>query len=225
MSIIIENEIIFDDRKDAGEQLARFLEAGLRGKDPIIFGVPRGGVEVAYYVAKRLGTELCVLVAKKLSYPWYDEFGFGAIAEEDAIFIPEQALQPSEELIAIAVEKQRAEIRRRVEMYRHGRPLPDMRDRTVVLVDDGIATGVTLVPAIRLCRQKGAAKIIIAAPVSGPTHDVHLNEADAFKVISQPDPFFAVSQAYKHFPQLADEDVLKFLERSAAERPLQNRAS
>lgn len=204
--------IIFKDRKDAGQKLGLFLEAKYKGQRPLIIGIPRGGVEVAYYVAKQLNADLSLIVSKKLPLPNNKEYGIGAIAEENSIYIA----QPGRELVSEGVinqiiKEQKQEVDRRVNEYRHGEPLPIMKDRVVILVDDGIATGVTLVPVLELCKKKKAAKVIIAAPVSGSRFDENLYKADEIEIMVKPQPFYAVGQVYEVFGDFNDRELLKLL--------------
>lgn len=215
---VMEN-IIFKNREDAGKQLGKLLEPRYKHLNPLVLGIPRGGVEVAYYVAKQLGAELSLIVSKKLPLPSQKEFGIGAIAEEHSVYVSpagKELLTP--EVINQIIEEQVVEVNRRVEKYRQGKPLPDMHGRTVILVDDGIATVVTLVPVLKLCRKKGAGKVIIAAPVSGFRYDDNLNDADELIVIVQPPSFYAVGQVYEVFGDFHDEDLLELLKRAEEER-------
>ncbi len=211
------HSVIFSDREDAGMQVALMLHDDYAGQDVLVLGIPRGGVEIAYHVAKQLHGEMNVVVAKKLSYPGHEEYGFGAISEEGHVFLPEGKQLLTPEAIDGIIEKQEHEIRRRVNLYRHGRPLPSLVNRTVILVDDGIATGVTLVPAIRLCRHKRAAKIIVAAPVAGSYFNAHVREADEIRIVTQPEDFYGVSQAYIDFSQLTDDRVLALIRQAEME--------
>jgi predicted phosphoribosyltransferase len=148
-------ERIFKDRQQAGEILGRWLRPKYGELNPLVLGIPRGGVEVAYYVAQELQADLSVIVTKKLPMPGHIEFAFGAIAEDGPVYVNPEAEQVlSAEMIEQVISQQREEVRRRVQVYRQGKPLPDLQGRTVLLVDDGIATGATLVPALLLCRQR-----------------------------------------------------------------------
>jgi predicted phosphoribosyltransferase len=202
----------FRNRKDAGTRLGDFLESRYQALNPLVIGIPRGGVEVAYYVAQKLRAELSLIVSKKLPYPGQPEYGFGAVSEEDCVYVSEERserLSPS--TIAQLIEEQQKEVKARVLKYRSGQALPNMKDRTVIVVDDGIATGVTLVPVVELCRKKGAAKVIIAAPVSGLNYDKHLEEADAIEVLVQPRSFYAVGQVYEEFGDFEDQQLVELL--------------
>lgn len=211
MNDLSEERLTFEDRADAGIQLAERL-APYESTRPIVLGVARGGVEVAYYVARRLHAELHPIIAKKLPYPGNPEYGFGAIAEDGTRYVDEsraEALDPSS-IDAIAAG-QFAEIKKRINKYRDGKPLPPMAGRTVILVDDGIATGVTLVPLLALCRKRGASNVVIAAPISGTRFDKRLEDADNMVILVQPPIFYAVGQAYRHFADFSDKELLKLL--------------
>jgi len=167
---------------------------------------------VASHVAKALDAELGVVIFKKLSLPGFNEVGFGAIAEDLSVYIsPRYNNTISPDVIGGIIDQQTDEVNRRVQQYRAGQPLPDIQGRTVILVDDGIATGVTLVPLIRLCRKKGAAKVVVAAPVAGRNYDANLNEADALEILVMPQWFYAVGQVYMFFKDISDQETLDAL--------------
>lgn len=205
--------VYFKNRQHAGKVLGLFLKPKYKHLNPLILGIPRGGVEVAYFVALCLNAELSVVISKKLPFPGHPEFGFGAVAEEYSVYVsPAGKELLSSTVINQIIEKQILEINRRIDIYRHGKSLPEMSGRLVILVDDGIATGVTLVPVLKLCQKKGAAKIVIAAPVSGTSYDSNLKEADAIEILIQPYPLYSVGQVYQRFGgNLTDEYIQKIL--------------
>lgn len=206
----------FKDRKDAGEQLGTFLAVKYKNlPDPLVIGIPRGGVEVAFYVAQKMLAELSLIVSKKLPFPGQPEYGFGAVSEENSVYVSaERRGRVSDSEVNEIIERQKKEVKARILTYRAGRPLPDMKNRIVILVDDGIATGVTLVPVIQLCREKGAAEIIVAAPVSGLGYDDHIREADAIEILVQPPNFYAVGQVYEEFGDVDVSDLMDLMDRS-----------
>ena len=213
------NEMFFNDRKHAGKELGQKLETKYKRFNPLVIGIPRGGVEVAYYVAKQLNAELAIIVSKKLPLPTQREFGIGAIAEEHSVYISKigkELLSPK--VIDQIIEEQMEEVDRRVMKYRSGKALPDMQGRTVIIVDDGIATGVTLVPVLQLCRKKEASMIIIAAPVSGTEFDDNLKEADAIEILTKPTNYYAVGQVYNTFEDFPDESLIRLLHLAEEER-------
>ena len=202
----------FKDRADAGRQLGEYLKPKYGELNPLVMGIPRGGVAVAYYVAAALDTKFSIIVSRKLSFPGNPELGFGAVTEEHQLYVSGlgKDLLGQAKIEAI-VKTQFAEVERQLRVYRMGLPLPDMKGRIVILVDDGIAMGVTLVPLIGLCRKKGASKVILAVPVSGRDYDLHLYRADAIEVLVQSDHFHGVGQVYRQFGALTDQQVLAFV--------------
>ena len=210
---------MFTDRKDAALKLAKALEK-YKDKNAVVLGIPRGGAETAYYVACHLHAELSLLISRKLGHPANPEYAFGAIAEDGSIYLnPSSSGQLSDETIQEVVNEQKKEISRRIAILRQGKPLPELKGRTVILVDDGIATGATIFAAIEMCKKRNAGKIIVAAPVSGYEMEEQLAEkADEVLVLEKPDDYFAVSQAYLSFYNLSDEDALKFMQRWEKEK-------
>jgi putative phosphoribosyl transferase len=210
---------MFEDRKDAAIQLAYALEK-YKNKNVLVLGILRGGAETGYYVALHLGAEFSVLVARKLGYPPNPEYALGAIAEDGSIYMNEAASETiSQETVDIIADQQQKEIERRVAFFRNGEPLPELRDRTVILVDDGIATGATLFASIAMCRNKGVHKLIVAAPVSAKEKEREIQEvADEVVILEKPAAYYAVSQAYQKFSDLTDEEALAFMEKWKKQR-------
>ncbi|HKJ34855.1 MAG TPA: phosphoribosyltransferase [Balneolales bacterium] len=210
---------MFKDREDAGTQLAKALRH-YKDKNVVVLAIPRGGVEVGYYVAKYLNATLSLLISRKLGYPDNPEAAFGAIAEDGSTYIFGYAKRRmDQQLINQVIEGQKTEIDRRVEELRKGQSLPDIKDKTVILVDDGIATGATLFASIACCKNKMAKKIIVAAPVSGrDVIDALEDMVDEVIVLEIPDQYFAVSQGYEHFYNVPDEEVLEFMNRWDSEQ-------
>ncbi|MER6954159.1 phosphoribosyltransferase family protein [Streptomyces sp. NPDC000618] len=215
----------FLDRRQAGRKLADALRARQeRGllPDPVVLALPRGGVPVAAEVARALDAPLDVLVVRKIGAPFQEEFGVGAITgdDEDAHFDRDalDRLGLSADALTPVVERERAELHRRERLYRHGRPAPDLRERTVIVVDDGLATGVTARAALRSARRHDPRRVLLAVPV-GARETVELLRAEADDVIClhQPAHFMAVGLWYDDFEQLSDADVLRALQ-TAAER-------
>jgi len=202
----------FRDRKDGGIRLSRILEF-YTNKEPLVIGIPRGGAEVAYQVSKMIHGDLTMIASGKLPFPGNKELSFGAVAEDGSIYLTALANRLSGETIDRIIEEQLAEVTAKGAQYRGGQPIPDMRNRTVIIVDDGIATGVTIVPVIKLCRAANAQWTVVASPVSGNNYVSDITVlADDVKILEQPDDFFAVGQMYENFYNLTDEDVVFLLE-------------
>ncbi len=205
---------MFVDRKEAGEKLAKALEK-YRDKKVLVLAIPRGGVEVAYYVAKSLNADFSLLISRKLPFSDNPEAGFGAIAEDGSTFISEDAeiLLSKEEIDKIKKE-QIQEIKRRIKILREGKPLPEISKRTVILIDDGLAMGSTMRAAIELCKKKKAEKIVVAAPVSSKEVKQEVSElVDEIIVLETPEFFQAVAQVYKNWYDVSDEEVIEIMKK------------
>ena len=214
------------DRDDAGRQLGEAVRASVHAGDLIVLGLPRGGVPVAAAVATALGAPLDVLVVRKVGVPGQPELAMGAVAAGgvEARVAEVLALLPgaARQFNAVA-ERERQEVARREHAYRGARPPLELAGRTVVLVDDGLATGATMEAAVRACRAGGAARVVVAVPVGAPDSVARLKLlADAVVCIQQPAGFAAVGQWYRAFDQLEDEDVRKVL---AAQDPSRRSAT
>ncbi|MEW6380016.1 MAG: phosphoribosyltransferase [bacterium] len=209
--------MFFRDRKDAGRQLARHL-IQYQDQEPLILALPRGGVVVGFEISINLKAPLDVIVARKIGAPGMPEYGIGAIAPGGVLILDERPIRmlgiPREEIDLIA-DREREEMQRRIERYRGGRPLPDVRNRTVILVDDGIATGVTARAAIQAIRQQEPRQLILASPVCAPdTARLLRAEVDDFVCLETPPDFRAISLWYDDFRQTSDEEVVDLLNRS-----------
>ncbi|MHC4621083.1 MAG: phosphoribosyltransferase [Planctomycetota bacterium] len=204
---------MFEDRKDAGQKLAEALDA-YREQNPLVLAIPRGGVEVAYHVAKRLGAEFSILVARKLPFPDNPEAGFGAVAEDGSTFILDYAARHlSPHTVEEIKKEQTFEIKRRIETLRKGEPLPQIIGKTVILVDDGIAMGSTMRAGILLCRDRKAKEIVVASPVaSSSTAAAFEKIADGVVILEKPRLFRAVAQVYVNWYDVSDEEVIGIME-------------
>lgn len=208
----------FHDRVHAGHELAERLrirqEAGAL-THPVVLALPRGGVTVAREVARALEAPLDVLVARKIGAPFQEELGVGALAGDDPPLFDKRTLDYlglSEADVDDVVERERAELRRREQRYRQGRPPPELRDRTVIVVDDGVATGATARAALRWLRRQSPERVVLAVPVCSPeAADLLRGEADEVLCLHRPAAFLAVGEWYEHFEQLTDDDVLAAL--------------
>lgn len=209
--------MVFRDREHAGRLLARELER-FRAERPLVLGLTRGGVPVALEVARALRAELDVIVVRKIGAPGFPEYAIGAVAEGGAVYVRKEALRETgvgEEELARLAEREAAEVARRAGLYRGGRPLPDLSGRTAIVVDDGVATGATAHAAARAARRRGAARVVLAAPVVAAVSEPELRgDFDEVVAVQLPDPFMAVGLWYERFEQVSDEEVLACLERA-----------
>ncbi|MFF3830016.1 phosphoribosyltransferase family protein [Streptomyces sp. NPDC002458] len=210
--------MLFTDRTDAGRQLAEALRH-LERRDPVVLGLPRGGVPVAYEVARALGAPLDVIVVRKLGVPYRPELGFGAIGEGGARVISDEIVRHAgvREKDLEAVERaEEAELLRRAQTYREGRPRLPLKGRTVVVVDDGVATGATARAACQVVRAQGASHVVLAVPVASPDVAARLREdVDEVVCLSTPHLFSAVGEWYRDFSQTSDEEVVSLLARAS----------
>lgn len=208
----------FADRTDAGRRLGERL-AELNLPDPVVLALPRGGVPVGFEVAQALSAPLDVVIARKLGAPFQPELGVGAIAEGGVLVLDESTLASlglTREDMAATVERERAELERRVDEYRGDREPPATAGRSVVVVDDGLATGVTARAALRSVRPSSPAQLVLAVPVGPPdAQQMMADEADTVICLQQPDRLAAVGQWYSDFTQTDDKTVLDLLHRSA----------
>jgi predicted phosphoribosyltransferase len=208
------------DRREAGRLLAEKLAAYAGRSDVIILGLARGGVEVAFEIAQALRLPLDVFLVRKLGVPGYEELAMGAISSGEVQVIDPDVVESfglSEAEINRVIKTERRELERREQVYRGGRQL-DLQGRTVILVDDGIATGSTMRAAIAAVRESGAARVVVAvgvAPLS--TYLILGSEADEVVCLMTPRDFWAVGQFYDDFPQLTDEDVRTLLAEATEE--------
>jgi putative phosphoribosyl transferase len=212
-------EEVFVDRRDAGQQLAEAL-GSLADEDVVVLGIPRGGVEVAAAVADALRAPLDVVIPRKVGAPGNPELGLGAVAEDVEVLDQHliRVLDVSEDYLRREIAAQQEEIARRSSRYRGGRPPVELSGKVAVIVDDGVATGGTAAAALKWARAKGAKRVVLAVPVAPLEAIKRLEgEADEIRVLATPEPFFAVGQWYRSFPQISDEQVIELLSRSAGD--------
>lgn len=211
----MSDDLRFENRAQAGSLLAGQLSAYARRGDVIVLALPRGGVPVAYAVAMQLGVELDILIVRKLGMPGQEEYAMGAIGTGGV-----RVMQPgfpglmgvtAQQIEAVAAREQH-EIERRARLYRGARVPAEIRGRTIILVDDGVATGSTMLAAVQVVRRQGAARVVVAVPVAPPDTAAALAaQVDQFVCLQTPLSFRAVSQWYREFDQTGDREVQDLL--------------
>jgi predicted phosphoribosyltransferase len=214
--------MLFADRRDAGRQLAQYL-AAYRGRDDLlVLALPRGGVPVAYEVARALEAPLDVFMVRKLGVPGHEELAMGAIASGDVLVLNEdviQALRIPDAVIEAVASRERQELTRREQAYRDHRPPPDPHQHCVILIDDGLATGASMSSAVESVKRQGPSRVVVAVPVAAVRTAEWLAQAvDDLVVARMPEQFFGVGQWYDDFRQTSDEEVRQLLEQADRER-------
>ena len=206
---------LFRDRREAGRVLAEKLAAYANRPGVIVLALPRGGVPVAYEVARRLVAPLDVFVVRKLGVPGYEELAMGAVATGGVRVLNDQLVESlgiPDQMIDAVVSREQQELARRERLYRGGRPPPDVGGRTAILVDDGLATGATMFAAIEALRKQNPARIVVAVPTASPdTCEEMKRKADEVICAITPEPFHAVGRWYRDFSQTTDEEVAGLL--------------
>jgi putative phosphoribosyl transferase len=219
---------LFKDRHDAGRRLATRLLGLADQPNLIVLGLPRGGVPIAGEVAAALGAPLDVFVVRKLGLPGHEEVAMGAVASGGVRVVNQDAVRAAgitRTAFDAATERELQEVRRRERAYRANRPFPDLRKATVVLVDDGVATGSTMLAGVHALRQLGPAMIVAAAPVMAREAQQTLaRAADACLCVAVPEPFYGVGVYYDDFTQTSDEEVRAILARGSAAPASEGRA-
>jgi putative phosphoribosyl transferase len=219
LEVRLQFEPIFRDRVDAGKKLAEYVMNRVQERYVLVLGLPRGGVPVAFEVAQALHAELDVFIVRKLGLPGQEELAIGAIASGGVRVLNESLLvelQLSPKLIDQIAVREEQELKRREELYRAGRPARPVRDRTVIIVDDGLATGASMKAAARAIRLQGPKRIIAAVPVAArESCDDFRMDVDEIMCAYTPAMFLSVGMWYEDFSQTTDEEVRRLLERAA----------
>lgn len=215
---MIDDDRVFADRHEAGRELARLL-TGLDAADAIVLALPRGGVPVGYEIARALHAPLDVFLVRKLGTPGHQELAMGAIASGGIRVLNDevvQALGVRPDQIEAVARREQVELERRDASYRRGRPFPPLANRTVILVDDGLATGTTMKAAVQAVKQQAPARVLVAVPVGAPDTCRALGViADRVICARMPLSFSAVGQWYQDFAQTTDEEVIALLSSSS----------
>lgn len=210
---------MFEDRKDAARRLAGGLQAYAGRKDAVVAAIPRGGVVVGAVLAHELRLPLEAVLTKKIGHPFQPEYAIGVVNLSHEL-IDEEIVERegiSRDYIRGEVARLRELLRRRHDAYRGGRESPPLKGRTVILVDDGVATGHTMLAAVRLARDEGAAKVVVAVPVGPPdTLEKLRAQADDVVCLLAPEQFMAIGQFYANFDQVDDEEAMRLIKESAA---------
>jgi len=211
----------FRDRTEAGQFLATKLTAYAGRPDVLVLALPRGGVPVAFGVAKALDAPLDVFLVRKLGVPGHEELAMGAIASGGLRVLNQEVVEMlhiSQGVIAAVADEEQRELERRERAYRGDRPAPSVRGRTIILVDDGLATGSSMRAAAAALRQRQPARLVVAVPTAAPeTCNEFKTEVDEIVCAITPDPFYAVGLWYEDFSQTTDQEVRDLLERAARE--------
>ena len=206
----------FQDRRDAGRKLAQKLSANAKGPNRLILALPRGGVPVAYEVALALNIPLDIFIVRKLGLPGREELAIGAIASGGVRVLNNdiiRMLSVPEEVINFVARRELQELQRQEKLYRGNRSFPEIRDRTVILIDDGLATGASMRAAVAGLRARHPARIVVAVPAAAAqTCDAFRSEVDEVVCAITPEPFYGVSRWYEDFAQVTDEEVRTLLE-------------
>jgi putative phosphoribosyl transferase len=215
---MFQDERAFSNRREAGRELARLLPTAQPADDIVVLALPRGGVPVAFEIARALGAPLDVFLVRKLGTPGHPELAMGAIASGGIRVLNDEVVQSLDippHLIDAVTKREQSELERRESAYRHGRPLPSLRNRTVVLVDDGLATGSTMKAAVQAVKLQEPARLIVAVPVGAPETCRALRAiADEVICARTPAYFSAVGEWYRDFAQTTDEEVIALLRES-----------
>ena len=212
---------IFIDRRDAGKRLAQKLEEYAGREDVLVLGLPRGGVPVAYEVAKELNAPLDVFMVRKLGLPGHEELAMGAIASGGVRVLNEDvviALDIPDSVIEAVSSREQEELERRERAYRGNRPRPQVEGKTVILIDDGLATGSSMRAAVAGVKTQNPAHVIVAVPAAAPeTCEEFEDEVDEIICLAKPQPFYGVGLWYENFSQTSDEEVRELLSQNAWE--------
>lgn len=209
---------IFRNRREAGAELAGKLMKYAGRKDVIVIALPRGGVETGVEIAERLNCPLDVIIVRKIGYPGQPELAIGAVAETGAVVLNEEIIAMggvSKDYIDQESEEKKKEIQRRKELYRGGADIPDMKGKTVIVVDDGVATGATMKSAISAVKKERPEKVVVALPVASVEAKESIGAmVDEILCLQAPPDFMAVGGYYEDFRQVTDEEVVEMLGRS-----------
>lgn len=214
--------MIFSNRTEAGIKLAQALSKYKDRKGVIVLGLPRGGIPVAYEVAKGLNADMDVFVVRKVGAPYNEEFAIGAVAQDGGVYLDRETikmLRIPDEVVKKIVDKKLREVDERVKRFSGGFSRPEIKGKTFILVDDGVATGATMKAAIEVLRQKQPKSLVVAIPVSPPSTVLELRDmADEVVCLYEDGGFMAVGQYYSDFAQVEDDEVVQILKKFRAKK-------
>ncbi len=217
---------LFQDRKEAGRKLTDKLAKYTDEKEIIVLALPRGGVAIGAEIAKKIGASLDVIITRKIHFPGEPEFAIGAIAENGKVALDDQIVKRyniAQSYLDEEICRQKAEIERRLIAYRGGEKLTFIKDKTVILVDDGVATGFTIIAAINALKDEGVKKLIVAVPVSPQDTFLKLKGlVDEIICLETPEDFLAIGDFYYDFDQLTDEEVMQLIQNDKKNRNSKN---
>ncbi len=218
--------VVFQDRKEAGRKLADKLAKYTDEKEIIVLALPRGGVAIGAEIAKKIGASLDVIITRKIHFPGEPEVAIGAIAENGKVALNDQIVKRyniSQSYLDEEICRQKAEIERRLIAYRDRKKLAFIKDKIVILVDDGVATGFTIIAAINALKDEGIKKLIVAVPVSPQDTFLKLkNLVDEIICLETPEDFLAIGCFYYEFEQLTDEEVMQLIQNDKKNRTNKN---
>jgi putative phosphoribosyl transferase len=217
--------MIFRDRRDAGARMASRLMHYKGRAGVIVLALPRGGVVNGFEIASRLGCPLDIIIIKKIGFPGQPELAVGAVAETGAVVLNERiasSFSVTREYIEDETERLKKEIQRRKALYRGGKGIVPLVDKTVILVDDGVATGATMKAAIAAIKDEGPARLVVAVPVASPEAEESIRKmVDEWVCLQSPEEFMAIGSFYEDFAQVSDEEVVELLKAAAQRKPSQ----
>ena len=218
--------VVFQDRKEAGRKLADKLAKYTDEKEIIVLALPRGGVAIGAEIAKKIGASLNVIITRKIRFPGEPEFAIGAIAENGKVALDDQIVKRyniAQSYLDEEICIQKAELERRLIAYRDGKKLTFIKGKTVILVDDGVATGFTIIAAINALKDEGVKKLIVAVPVSPQDTFLKLKGlVDEIICLETPEDFLAIGDFYYDFEQLTDEEVMQLIQNDKKNRSSKN---
>lgn len=206
---------MFYDRAEAAEKLTKALQEHKGKKNALVLAMPRGGVVLGKIVANKLGLQLDIVIARKIAAPENPEYAIGAVAEKGEPILNDEVIGTmgiTPDYLDREIERKRVEISQRLAVFRGNKPMPNLKNKEIILVDDGIATGMTAIASIEYLRSQNPKKIILVTPVIPASNLVEIKQkVDQLIYLEAPEEFFSVGQFYEDFPQVSDEEVKKLL--------------